>query len=304
MDGGDFYLYESNMPVRPSRAAVHNYNLFGELGELPDVAHCETISARSVLHDWELALHRHARLYQILLIESGGGEARLEDGAHALGAIHLVYVPAGHVHGFRFAPGTEGWVLTLAAELVDELLAPAEGLRLILSAPVVRPAPAPLLTVMRQAAEEFSGRGFARAQMLRAHCGAAMGLVAREASAGRAGTAATANVSLAQRFQALLDEHYLEHWSVSDYASALGVTATHLSRVTRTVHGRSATHLIVDRVVREARRNLAYTALPVSSIAFLLGFKDPAYFTRVFSGATGLSPRAFRNRVQPERAPA
>ena len=301
MDAHDFLLYESNMESRSSSAAIHNYNLFGELGELPDVAHCETISARSALHDWELALHRHARLYQVLLIESGGGEARLEEGTHALGAMDLVFVPAGHVHGFRFAPGTEGWVLTLAAELVDEIIAPAEGLRLILGAPIVRPAPPQLLTVMRQAAEEFSGRGFGRAHLLRAHCSAAIGLVAREASAGAAAAAATSNLTMVQRFQSMLEEHYLEHWSVSDYASALGITATHLSRVTRALHGRSATHLIVDRVVREARRNLAYTGLPVSSIAFSLGFKDPAYFTRVFSRAAGLSPSAFRERVQRAR---
>lgn len=303
MDGDDFVLYESNMTRHARTTAVHNFNLFGEIGELPDIAHCETISARSVLHDWELALHRHNRLYQLLLIERGSGEAQLEDGAHALGPMHLVYVPAGHVHGFRFAPGTEGWVLTLAAELVDEILAPAEGLRLILDTAFVCRAPVALLTVMRQVAQEFSAWGFGRAHLLRAHCSVAIGLVAREAAAERPGVAATNRQALMQRFQELLEAHYLEHWSVSDYASALGITATHLSRITRGVHGCSATHLIVDRMVREARRYLAYTALPVSQIAFSLGFKDPAYFTRVFSGATGLSPSVFRQRVQSARAP-
>ena len=40
--------------------------------------HCETIASRSVLHDWTLAVHRHARLHQVLLIERGGGEATLD----------------------------------------------------------------------------------------------------------------------------------------------------------------------------------------------------------------------------------
>ena len=50
-------------------------------------------------------------------------------------------------------------------------------------------------------------------------------------------------------------------------------------------------------MIREARRNLVYTNLPVSTIAYALGFGDPAYFSRLFAGATGLSPRSFRNKL-------
>ena len=88
-----------------------------------------------------------------------------------------------------------------------------------------------------------------------------------------------------------------EHWTVSDYAKALSITPTHLSRLARSATGHAASHLILDRVIREARRNLVYTNLPVSTIAYALGFSDPAYFSRLFSGATGLSPRGFRDKV-------
>ena len=66
----------------------------------------------------------------------------------------------------------------------------------------------------------------------------------------------------------------------------------------RAATGRPATGLIEERLIREARRNLVYTNLPVSTVAYALGFSDPAYFSRVFSRATGLSPRAFRARLQ------
>ena len=63
---------------------IRSYSLFGESQHLPDVLHCETIAERSVLHDWELAPHRHARLHQVLLITSGGGVAHLDGERHAL----------------------------------------------------------------------------------------------------------------------------------------------------------------------------------------------------------------------------
>jgi AraC family transcriptional activator of pobA len=51
------------------------------------------------------------------------------------------------------------------------------------------------------------------------------------------------------------------------------------------------------RLMREARRNLAYTHLGVATIAYTLGYADPAYFTRAFTRDAGVSPRAFRAQV-------
>ena len=54
----------------------------------------------------------------------------------------------------------------------------------------------------------------------------------------------------------------------------------------RQATGRPASAAIEERVIREARRNLAYSNLPISEIAYELGFADPAYFSRVFARAT------------------
>ena len=106
-----------------------------------------------------------------------------------------------------------------------------------------------------------------------------------------------AKSGLFRRFEALLEQHFREHWTVSRYAAALSVTPTHLSRLTRSATGNAASQLILERTIREARRNLVYTNLPISGIAYALGFNDPAYFSRLFSAATGLSPRRFRDKV-------
>ena len=41
------------------------------------------------------------------------------------------------MHGFSFTPGTEGWVVTIPAEVLDEGLAEGEGLRPLLARPMV-----------------------------------------------------------------------------------------------------------------------------------------------------------------------
>jgi AraC family transcriptional activator of pobA len=297
MDRPGKNLYNSNMTQTISNRSIQTYNLFGEARDLPDVVHCETIAARSVLHEWEFDAHRHARLHQILLIARGGGQATLEGRVHALRPMRVVNVPVGHVHGFSFTRGTQGWVLTVAAEMLDEVLTPAEGLRRVLVQPAVVRGTPQMRSTMAQIFSEFAGRHFARAHLLRALSAALIGLVAREMAGKQDTPDAASRADLFRRFEALLEQHFLEHWTVSDYAKALSITPTHLSRLVRASTGHAASHLILDRVVREARRNLVYTNLPVSTIAYALGFNDPAYFSRLFSGATGLSPRAFRDKI-------
>jgi AraC family transcriptional activator of pobA len=259
--------------------------------------HCETIAARSVLHDWELEPHRHARLHQLLLIESGSGTAQLEGSELPLVPLALVNVPPGDVHGFCFAPGTQGYVATIAEEMRDELLQQADDARRALGHAAVLVADEAVVATMRCIWQEFTGHRASRALVLRGLCTSLLGLAARAASAAAPRGEPPAESNLLRRFEALLEAHYLRHWKAADYARALAVTPTHLSRVLRATTGRPVSRLIDDRVVREARRNLAYTNMSVTTIAYTLGFADPAYFSRVFTRSLGLSPRAFRVRL-------
>ncbi len=126
MSGFQKNLYDSNMPF--AEKILQSQGLFGESSQLPDVLHCETIAARSSLHDWELMPHRHARLHQVLMLQSGGGQAQIEGETLPLGPMSLINVAAGDVHAFRFEPGTQGYVVTLAEEMMDLLLAEAQVL--------------------------------------------------------------------------------------------------------------------------------------------------------------------------------
>ncbi len=297
-------MYDSNMPRESahSRAkaatAIQTFSLFGESAHLPDVLHCETIAARSALHDWELSPHRHGQLHQLLLLTTGGGAVQLEGQRVALAPLSLVNIAAGDVHAFSFQRGTQGWVTTLADELLGEILAQAGDVRRALAQSFVITANETIRDAVARIAEEFNDRSTARALVLRGLAATLLGLVARAAAAAaEIVTADLPDSNLLRRFEALLETQFLNHWSVSDYARALAVSPTHLSRVTRAATGRAASYLIDERIVREARRNLAYTQLQIATIADTLGFNDAAYFSRVFTRVTGVSPRQFRSQL-------
>ena len=289
------YLYISNMKKQPS--VVQSYSLFGESTHLPDVLHCETIADRSVLHDWELAPHRHARLHQVLLVEQGSGSVTLDGKTHALSQGSLVNVPPDHVHSFRFEKDTRGWVTTMADELMDELLVGVGTLRSEINLATVLQSDAFMAKTVQQIWLEFSSQEKARALMLRGLSGVLLAWVARQLAAGSISDAKLNDSVMVQRFKVLIEQNFASHWTVSQYAKALSISPTHLSRLTRAANGISALRMIEARLMREARRNLAYTNLSISSIAYTLGFSDPAYFSRVFTKDAGISPKAFRSQI-------
>ena len=59
-------------------------------------------------------------------------------------------------------------------------------------------------------------------------------------------------------------------------------------------------HLRLER----ARALLAKTDEAVAEIGVQAGFGEPAYFTRVFHDATGMTPSAYRRRWRDRRDPA
>ena len=74
------------------------------------------------MHDWTIRAHRHRNLFQILLIEKGGGEMSFETATVPFAAPTAILVPATTAHGFRFTPQvTDGWVVSFTEDVADAL---------------------------------------------------------------------------------------------------------------------------------------------------------------------------------------
>lgn len=281
------------------------YALYGDADGLmlPRGVHAETISSRSSALDWRIAPHRHSTLYQALLITDGHARASAEDQRFELPARSLVWVPPLCVHAYDFTPGTAGIVVSVPASLlsIGLSLAPAAFSRLGRFIAIGGPVPdadwqeAEFLAqgLLREYQAVSSGREaslVARAALL------ALWTVRQNANAGSGLREASEApiLSAAKRFIDAVEASYAQPRSLPDYAREVGVSLAHLNRVCRAATGRSPLRLIQDRRLVEAKRFLAYTAMPVGQIAYRLGFEDAAYFSRFFRLRTGSSPLRFR----------
>lgn len=286
-----------------ARLPIPVYALYGEAEGQRLVAsvHAETISSRSLGLDWRIAPHRHSHLFQALLVIEGRASASAEGRRVELAAPALAWVPPLVVHAYDFSPGTVGIVVSVPSAILEGglSLAPAVLGRLgrfrTVSGALAQGAwdEARFLarTLLRDYGDPIAGREAA----LSARAALLALWVARQAEAtGEEGEGDDALVPIVRRFLASVEARYAEARPLSDYAREVGVSASHLTRACRRVAGRSPARLVHDRRLVEAKRLLAYTALPVAQIAYRLGFADAAYFSRFFSARVGTAPLAFR----------
>lgn len=96
------------------------------------------------------------------------------------------------------------------------------------------------------------------------------------------------------RFNLLIDQFFKEEKSVAFYAEKLNISANYLNILCKKNLKVSATQLIHQRVLLEAKRMLQSTSLSIKEIAFELGFVDHAYFSNFFKSQTEYTPTEFR----------
>lgn len=104
---------------------------------------------------------------------------------------------------------------------------------------------------------------------------------------------------LARIFASELSRGFRSDRGIADYAEALDVTPTHLTRTCRAACGKTAASMLAERKLHEARRLLLMRpGPPVNRIAESLGFHSAPYFTRFIRSHTGFSPTEIRQGAQ------
>ncbi len=103
---------------------------------------------------------------------------------------------------------------------------------------------------------------------------------------------------LSERFVLLAAQRVRDHWPVEEYARELHVSRNRLGSAVKSATGLSPRAYLHRLLVRDAMELLANTGMPVSQVAFRLGYADPAYFTRFFKRETGQNPGAFRKSLR------
>lgn len=99
------------------------------------------------------------------------------------------------------------------------------------------------------------------------------------------------------QFEKLIESHFKTEKSPSFYASKMSITLKHLNRICKTILNKTATQLITERIILEAKRLLINKNKSISQIADELNFENYSYFSKLFKKENGISPSEFRNTL-------
>ncbi|WP_149913304.1 AraC family transcriptional regulator [Sphingobacterium cavernae] len=105
------------------------------------------------------------------------------------------------------------------------------------------------------------------------------------------------NLSLYDSFMdLLLDEPKIIN-SVAHYANILHTTPQNLNASCKKYTDLSASEIIANQIIKEAKRLIYYTQKSMSEIAHELGFSDKSNFSKYFKKRTGHTPKAFKQTI-------
>ncbi len=107
-----------------------------------------------------------------------------------------------------------------------------------------------------------------------------------------------------QKLKDAIEENFKIKHSPADYAKMLYISSGALAKMTKAHFNKTLSHLINERIIIEAKRELYLTSKSVKEIAYELGYEDEYYFSRFFKVNADVSPQLYRDTVGFARAEA
>jgi AraC family transcriptional regulator, transcriptional activator of pobA len=239
---------------------------------------------------WRVEAMRAISEPMLLWFTKGQGRITVAGVTRGYTANNAVFIPAGVMHGFEVGPQVFGNAIFFGKDCAIPLPQTPQILR-IREVHAAQEANVIFDMILR----EMNSDSPAHERATRHYLGLlGVWLERQVAKAAPEQGKPDAARRLVARYTALIEQDFRSGAGVGDFAAALGVTPTHLSRCCRQACGRSAITILQDRRIFEARLLLAETRMRVGQIGVSIGFTSAAYFARAFQHLTGKSPTDFR----------
>ncbi len=97
------------------------------------------------------------------------------------------------------------------------------------------------------------------------------------------------------QFIKLVTEHHSTERNMTFYADKLFLTPKYLSKLVKSISGRSAPDWINSFVILEAKNMLKYSDMTIKGIVYKLHFANQSVFYKFFKSHTGMTPSEYRD---------
>jgi AraC-like DNA-binding protein len=255
-----------------------------------------------------------ANYYSILIIRQGRGRYIIDSQSYPTQDRTIYFTNPGHIKGFEIYELSHGYVITFSESFLKRYVHE----NILDEFPFLIAEVAPPSYPDRQVFQIFDDLGGQLLQEYQSDSAYKFKIVGnltvllllrikeRFWKAYNPLTEASASTAIAVTFRRNLEEHFRNLLSgqcdrlfqVQDYAQAQYLHPSYFSTVIKRKTGKSVNSWIAAKTIAEAQALLARSTESVQEIAFRLGFKDAAHFSRFFKKHTEMSPVSFRQSLQ------
>lgn len=262
---------------------------------LPFILKLRNVGSAKYGGDWHSTPHVHNYM-ELFYIVGGQGQFRIDDELFSVSADQLVIVNPNISH-------TE---VSYDAHPMEYIVIGIEGLELsadqnsggrfcVFSFPQDNHA----LTCMQHILQEMQTRNPHYQTLCQAYMEILVVQLMRDASfSGTSVSADPVNSRQCTMIRRYIDSHYKEPLTLDLLAEKANVNKYYLSHIYKEAYGISPISYMIACRVKEGKRLLADTDLPLSQISSILGFSSPSYFSQSFRKAEGVSPVEYRKTHQ------
>jgi AraC family transcriptional regulator, transcriptional activator of pobA len=248
-------------------------------------------------------VHRH-NFFFVLFLEKGKGEHSIDFINYPVDDYSVFFMRPGQVHQLTLKQGSKGYLIQFNREFYTPKEEPVNFvLRKVsnknycpLSAEKFRKFSSQLSFIF----EEFTQKQYRYKESIIAYLDILFITLARQSPNPH--TLSNQTKLYAQErleeLQDLIEKNIYNKKKVSDYADMLAITPYQLNAITTSTLQKTASVLINEYIILEAKRLLIATTNQVNQVADVLGYEDPSYFIRFFKKQTGLTPEAFRQNFK------
>ena len=254
------------------------------------------LGGKDLIHD----LHRHDFFF-MLALQNGQGIHEIDFAPYDVFDNSVFFLRPGQVHQLELKAGCTGYLMEFNTEFYhpkDKLS--AQRLRKASNKIFCQPEVnrfEKLKRILTYIFQEYTGREEGYQDVIKANLDIFFIEFLRQ-SLNSKGLSTNINSYTQERldeFLDLLEIHMATRKQVSQYTDLMNLSSYQLNEITKATVGKTASELINERIILEAKRYLLATPNQIKDIADHLGYEDVSYFIRFFRKHIGNSPEAFRH---------
>ena len=254
---------------------------------------------------YSIKSHAHRNLFQIFVLEKGKLELLANNDYFSVENPAVITIPQSVLHGLEFEPGSKGYLISLSANAVEQML--KFDVEVIYELDTISITEInqenhlvqDAYTTIHKCIFEYQNHLPGKDLALQYLVGMLLLRLYRinQSHQTQIHTLNQNERTVFRNFKKLVQENNSIKKRIEDYASELGISIATLSQICKTISGKSPKEVILDFLILNIKSTLKNPEYSISEVSYQFDIDDPSYFARLFKQKTGQTPKQYRSNL-------